>query len=167
MANYIYKHTKLPNYIPMPRFLVDMPISSTAKLVYASLYGRILLSKQNDWVDESGRVYVMYTIASMAAEIGKSETTIKNAYKELEKVGLLQRVTTIKGKPNRLYVMLPEDNIGQIMDGGKLSVDEAENSPWVGKKTTCDTGRKLSSNYINSKNNNISNKYIYSKEESL
>lgn len=124
--------------------------------VCKSLWQDIAVEK-NNWVDESGRVYVMYTIASMAAEIGKSETTIKNTYKELEKVGLLQRVTTIKGKPNRLYVMLPEDNIGQIMDGGKLSVDEAENSPWVGKKTTCDTGRKLSFNYINSKNNNISN----------
>lgn len=157
MANYIYKNTKLPNYIPMPRFLVDIPISSTAKLVYASLYGRILLSKQNNWVDESGRVYVVYTIASMAAEISKSETTVKNVYKELEKAGLLQRMSTVKGKPNRLYVMLPEDNIWQILNGGKLSVGKAENSPWVGKKTTCDTGRKLSTNYINSKNNNISN----------
>lgn len=167
MANYIYKHTKLPSYIPMPRFLVDMSISSTAKLVYASLYGRILLSKQNDWVDESGRVYVVYTIAGMAAEISKSETTIKNAYKELEEAGLLKRVSTARGKPNRLYVLLPEDNVGQILEGGKQSVGKAENSPWVGKKTVCDTGEKLSTNNINSKNNNISNKYIYSQEESL
>lgn len=167
MANYIYKHTKLPSYIPMPRFLIDMPISSTAKLVYANLYSRILLSKQNGWMDENGRVYVVYTIAGMAAEIGKSETTVKNAYKELEGAGLLQRVSTSRGKPNRLYVLLLDDNVGQILDGGKLSVGKAENSPWVGKKTVGDTGRKLSTNNINIKNNNISNKYIYSQEESL
>lgn len=33
----MYQHTKLPAYLPMPRFLMNFPISNTAKLLYTQL----------------------------------------------------------------------------------------------------------------------------------
>ena len=39
--------TKLPAYLPYPRFLLKMEISQTAKLLYALLLDRSTLSQKN------------------------------------------------------------------------------------------------------------------------
>ena len=43
--------TKLPAYLPYPRFLLKMEISQTAKLLYALLLDRSTLSQKNKWQD--------------------------------------------------------------------------------------------------------------------
>ena len=62
MSKYMYQNTKLPSYLPMPRFLMSLSIRNTAKLLYTQLLGKAQLSQKNDWVDEQGRVYFIYPI---------------------------------------------------------------------------------------------------------
>ena len=52
MSKYMYEHTKMPPYLPMPRFLLNCPISNTAKMLYIRLLGKAQLS-QNDYYYES------------------------------------------------------------------------------------------------------------------
>ena len=81
MSKYMYEHTKLPPYLPMPRFLLNWSISNTAKMLYIRLLGKAQLSQKNRWLDGQGRVYFIYPINQMAADMNKSETTVKDAMK--------------------------------------------------------------------------------------
>ena len=59
IADYITADTKLPAYLPYPRFLLKMEISQTAKLLYSLLLDRSTLSQKNKWQDDKGRIYIM------------------------------------------------------------------------------------------------------------
>ena len=77
IADYITADTKLPAYLPYPRFLLKMEISQTAKLLYALLLDRSTLSQKNKWQDDEGRIYIIYPIAEIAEILDKGSTTIK------------------------------------------------------------------------------------------
>ena len=91
IADYITADTKLPAYLPYPRFLLKMEISQTAKLLYALLLDRSTLSLKNKWQDDEGRIYIIYPIAEIAEILDKGSTTIKGALNELDAAGLLER----------------------------------------------------------------------------
>ena len=55
MSKYMYEYTKMPPYLPMPRFLLNCPISNTAKMLYVRLLGKAQLSQKNHWLDRQGR----------------------------------------------------------------------------------------------------------------
>ena len=94
IAEYITQETKLPPYLPYPRFLLKMELTQTAKLLYALLLDRSTLSQKNGWQDEQGRVYIVYPITELADALDKSPATIKPALNELDEAGLLERKRT-------------------------------------------------------------------------
>ena len=51
--------TRLPPYLPYPRFLLQADLTQTAKLLYALLLDRATLSQANGWLDEGGRRYYL------------------------------------------------------------------------------------------------------------
>ena len=89
IADYIRADTRLPAYLPYPRFLLKMEISQTAKLLYSLLLDRSTLSQKNKWLDDEGRIYIIYPIAEIAEILDKGSTTIKGALNELDTAGLL------------------------------------------------------------------------------
>ena len=160
MSKYIYQHTKLPSYLPMPRFLMNIPISSTAKLLYTQLLGKAQLSQKNGWLDTQGRVYFIYPIHQMAVDMDKSITTIKDALRDLVAVQLLEKIPEGRGRPNRLYLLFPDEEVGQKFDGGY--------SNGVGRKSVVNHGGISSpSKYISNKKNNLLRDYDYEEEESF
>ena len=68
-----------------------MEISQTAKLLYSLLLDRSTLSQKNKWLDDEGRIYIIYPIAEIAEILDKGSTTIKGALNELDTAGLLER----------------------------------------------------------------------------
>ena len=146
MTQYLKCDSYLPRYMAYPRFLLDVNISETAKLVYMLLLDRARVSMKNDtWQDEHGRVFVLYTIPNLAKDIGKGETTVKKALNRLVKQGLILKQSLGPGQPNKIYVKIP-----------------AEISP-TGQTEKCLTGRaffdpKAGRNLPT--NNNKRNKYI-------
>ena len=116
--------------------------SINAKLLYALLLNRTMLSQKSGWVSEDGNVYVIYTIKQMANDLNRSERTVKTALCELENAGLLTRVRQGLTKANRLFLQIP--------DGVQLS------SPLMGKgclsevqKTAPLDGQKLPTSNTN------------------
>lgn len=99
--------TPLPPFLPYPRFLLEIPISETARLVYALILSRIHLSQLNEWVDAEGRVYCRYPIKSLAADCHKSKSTIITALADLESQNLLFRRRGGAGYANMLYLRAP------------------------------------------------------------
>ena len=111
MKHFLKNDSHLPPYMAYPRFLLDVNISETAKLVYMLLLDRARLSMKNgDWQDEMGRVFVLYTIPNLAKDIGKGETTVKKALNRLVKQGLILKQSLGPGQPNKIYVKIQTEN---------------------------------------------------------
>ena len=146
MIQFLKCDSYLPPYMAYPRFLMNVDISETAKLVYILLLDRARLSMKNrDWQDESGWVFVLYTIPSLARDIGKGETTVKKALNQLVKQGLILKQSLGPGQPNKIYVKIP----AEISPTG-----QAEKRLTGGAFFDQKAGRKVPPN------NNKSNKYV-------
>ena len=146
MTQYLKCNSYLPRYMAYPRFLLEVDICETAKLVYMLLLDRARVSMKNDtWQDEHGRVFVLYTIPDLAKDIGKGETTVKKALNQLVQQDLIWKQSQGAGRPNKIYVKIP-----------------AENSP-TRQTEKCLTGRAFFDPKAGRKvppNNNKRNKYI-------
>ena len=149
--------TKLPPYLPYPRFLLGMDLTHTAKLLYALLLDRANLSRANDWVDEQGRTYLIFPIEKISEALDKSRMTVKNALNELTAAGLIERQRHGFSSPNRIYVLIPDGQEIVLMRDKKLSLIRKENCPTDGQKIVPMTDRKLSPNNLSSNNLNKSN----------
>lgn len=111
---YYTASTQLPPYIPYAKFLLDIPLSETARLVYSLILSRLNLSRSNGWVDAENRIYCRYTVQSLMEETGKSKTTIHGALKDLETHGLIHRRRCGAGCANHLYLRLPENCTSEV-----------------------------------------------------
>ena len=111
MIQFLTCNSYIPPYMAYPRFLMNVDISETAKLVYMLLLDRARVSMKNeDWQDESGRVFVRYTIPDLARDIGKGETTVKKALKQLVRQDLICKESLGAGQPNKIYVKIQAEN---------------------------------------------------------
>ncbi len=106
---YYTRDTCIKKYLIFPKPLMGMKLPATAMLLYIILLDRCSLSKRSNWVDEAGHVYINYTIQHLQEALGKKESSVKNALQQLEIAGLIERVHQGVGRPNRIYVLLPED----------------------------------------------------------
>lgn len=104
---FLNKSTPSPIYLQYPRFLLKLPLSETAKLIYILLLDRARLSQSNGWEDEQGRIYVHYTLDGLAKDAGKSERTVSTALSDLQKAELLLRLHPTPGGASRLYPKVP------------------------------------------------------------
>ena len=134
--------TRVPQNIPFPRFLLDMKLSYTAKLIYSVLLYRANLSKINGWIDEQGRVYITFSLESIMETIHKTRTPVKNAMRELYNADLIERKRNYSA-PNTIYVKLPTEGLkADPQTAGKPAISEPENRPTEGLKTDPQTAGK-------------------------
>ncbi len=157
MTQYLKCDSYIPPYMAYPRFLLNVDISETAKLVYMLLLDRARVSMKNeDWQDKNGRVFVRYTIPDQARDIGKGETTVKKALNQLVRQDLISKESQGAGLPNKIYVKIRTEN---------SPTGQAEKRLTGGAVFDPKAGRKVPPN------NNKSNKYIrnydYKEGESL
>ena len=105
---YIKAQTPLPAYFPYPKFLLQMSLSHTARLTYVLLLDRMTLSQKNSWVDAQGRVYVLYPLAGLAADLQSSISSVTRALRELEAARLIERRSNGFSKPNQIFLGVPQ-----------------------------------------------------------
>lgn len=80
-------------------------VSTDAKLLYGILLDRMNLSARNGWMDEAGRVYIIFTLEETMAALNCGDNKATKLYNELEKkCGLIERKRQGLGKPNLIYV---------------------------------------------------------------
>lgn len=158
MSQYMYRNTKLPQYLPMPKFLTGIQLSNTERYIYTLLLSRAQYSQKNGMMDEQGRVYVFYPIHQIAEKSQKGTTTVKLALKHLIEVGILEKVSEGRGKANRLYLLFPDTEPGQKFAAGKLTPPSQKTDQNYGGKST-------TSKYISKKINNSLRDYDYEEEE--
>lgn len=94
-------------------------MTNTARVLYALLLDWAKLSRRNEWKEERGQIYLIYPISNMAQDLGKSQTTIKKAMRELEDAGLLEKKRQGFCMPNILYIKIPQEGREICLPGGK------------------------------------------------
>ncbi len=80
-------------------------LSAESKTLYGIMLDRVSLSVKHNWIDEGGRVYIIYTIEQIMAELSCGNKKAVQLLDELErKAGLIERKRQGLGKPNLIYV---------------------------------------------------------------
>lgn len=97
--------TALPPCMPLLRALLRLPISSTAKVMYARMLDLVFLSGIED---ANGILFIHFPIVELAAALARSTMTVKRSLNELEDAGLILRVRQGFGEPNKIYVLIPK-----------------------------------------------------------
>ena len=75
-----------------------------AKTLYGILLDRMGLSVKNGWLDEQGRVYIIFPVQEVMDALGCADNKATKLFRELEKFGLIERKRRGLGKPNLIYV---------------------------------------------------------------
>lgn len=98
-------HMPLPPGMWFPSALMELHISSTAKIMYCRMLDAALAACIPN---ENGCLFVHYPIMELAGDISRCSMTVKRSMNELENAGLVKRVRQETGRPNRIYVLVPE-----------------------------------------------------------
>ena len=131
-------------------------LSAEAKILYGIMLDKLDLSVKNKWVDEKGRVYIIYTIEQIMADMNCADQKATKLLDELEKkCGLIERKRQGLGKPNLIFVK----NFITGVEGSLMAqIQNRENhDSGAVNITTADypKSRGINTNHNNTENNDI------------
>lgn len=109
MFDYFYGQSgEMFSYFRVPKILFRdikfKDLSTDAKTLYGILLDRMGLSVKNGWLDEQGRVYIIFPVQEVMDALGCADNKATKLFRELEKFGLIKRKRRGLGKPNLIYV---------------------------------------------------------------
>ena len=100
-----------------PKSLYNNPtykgLSLAPKQMYAILSDRLTLSIKNNWSDDKGNIFLIYTVKNLAEILDTSTRTVIRYKKLLVKYGLIFEKRRGQGNPNLIYILEPELNNSQ------------------------------------------------------
>ena len=105
-TDYITSSSTLPPYLAYPRFLLGLNIRLTAKEVYAIMLD-MTLNSENVQTDKRGRRYLAFYNKTVAEIIDRTPSTVAQALRELEDVGLVEKKLIALHVPYHVYIKLP------------------------------------------------------------
>jgi len=79
-----------------------------AKLMYSILRDRLDVSIKNEWEDEKGYIYLVFSLKELLNLLEIDEKTVIKYKKALVKYKLIFDKRVGQGNPNRIYVLKPE-----------------------------------------------------------
>jgi len=94
----------------IPKLLIDHEafdgIDYGSKLLYSLMLSRASLSAINakDFSDERGRIYIIYTVEQVIDDLRCSRPTAVKMLKQLDDIGLIEKMRQGQGKPSLIYV---------------------------------------------------------------
>jgi len=101
-------------FYQLPKFLFEdsyfSKMSTDAKVMYSILKDRFELSKRNNWIDNDGNIYLLYTNKQLCQILDYSEPKIIKLKKELENYNLISNERQGLNKPNKIYLLEPSYN---------------------------------------------------------
>lgn len=120
-------------------------VSTDAKLLYGILLDRMNLSAKNGWLDENGRVYIIFTLEETMAALNCGDNKATKLYNELEKkCGLIERKRQGLGKPNLIYVKNFVTGVDGFVDSRFKSRENHDSG--VGQNPILESGKPRGNN---------------------
>ena len=134
MPNYFYgPQAEQFAFYRIPKVLFTDPafrgISTDAKVLYGLLLDRMSLSARNNWLDDAGRVYIIFTVEEVMDALCCADNKATRLLRELEGVELIERKRRGLGKPSLIYVK------NFISESSKLRTQSRENHDSVAAQT--------------------------------
>ena len=134
MPNYFYgPQAEQFAFYRIPKALFTDPafrgISTDAKVLYGLLLDRMSLSARNDWLDDAGRVYIIFTVEEVMGALCCADNKATRLLRELEGVELIERKRRGLGKPSLIYVK------NFISESSKPRIQSRENHDSVAAQT--------------------------------
>lgn len=109
-----YAFYRIPKVLMSDSFFKTLSLE--AKFLYGMMIDRLVLSANNGWKDEEGRIYIYFTIEDICENLICGKDKAVKALKELEKdAGLIERKKQGQGKPTMIFVK----NFTRIIEGNK------------------------------------------------
>jgi len=109
---YTLKEEVTLRFYQTPKALFRNPkyrgLSLGPKLMYSILRDRLDLSIKNNWKDEKGYIYLIFSIEELASLLEMDRTAIMRYKKKLVEYNLIIDKRLGQGNPNRIYVLKPE-----------------------------------------------------------
>ena len=107
--NYFYpQENENFTFLRVPKFLFESEkykrLSGDCVLLYSLMLDRVGLSRQNNWIDEQGRVYIYFTIDEIMATFKYAKEKAVNLLSILCEHGLAEKKRQGLGKPNIIYL---------------------------------------------------------------
>ena len=107
--DYFYGQSgELFSYFRIPKALFQdhrfRQLSTDARTLYGILLDRMSLSAKNGWLDEQGRVYIIYTVREVQESLCCAEHKAVKLFRELEDIDLVERKRRGLGRPSLIYV---------------------------------------------------------------
>ena len=107
--DYFYGQSgELFSYFRIPKALFQdhrfRQLSTDARTLYGILLDRMSLSAKNGWLDEQGRVYIIYTVREVQESLCCAEHKAVKLFRELEDMNLIERKRRGLGRPSLIYV---------------------------------------------------------------
>ena len=120
MFDYFYGQSgEMFSYFRVPKILFRdikfKDLSTDAKTLYGILLDRMGLSVKNGWLDEQGRVYIIFPVQEVMDALGCADNKATKLFRELEKFGLIERKRRGLGKPNLIYVKTLQTRVSGIV----------------------------------------------------
>ena len=145
------------SFIRIPKLLFTdktfSGLSNDAKLLYSLMLDRMSLSKQNGWLDESGRVYIIFTVEEAAEVLNCGTEKVTRLFGELDDskgIGLITRRRRGLGKPSVIY--LHKFTYGENTDNNNIenpvSIDSTSENQESGKSEVRTADNTVSGNSI-------------------
>ena len=119
-------------YFKLPKLLFESPryedMRLDSKVSYSILKDRLSLSLRNNWVDEEGRIYLVYSNSKLMKILNCSKSTLLRIKKQLAEYGLMQEVqqsSSEKGTlANKIY-------LGNLVVDDSFSIPNEDDIPPV------------------------------------
>ncbi|UXV36322.1 replication initiator protein A (plasmid) [Staphylococcus sp. IVB6181] len=110
-------------------------LSNDAKIAYALLKDRLELSIRNNWFDENGDIFFIFTNENLKNILNCHKAKLIKIKKELTEADLLEQIRCGQGKPNKLYLKNPAVTKEDIYEMKKKeeNIDEPRNDAEVRK----------------------------------
>ena len=128
---YTLKEEVTLRFYQTPKALFKNPryrgLSLGPKLMYSILRDRLDLSINNRWKDNSGFIYLVFSVEELSKILDAGIRTVIRYKKSLNKYKLIFEKKMGQGKPNRIYILKPELSNNQKCQDG-ISRD-AKNTP--------------------------------------
>ncbi len=140
-------------------------MTTDARVLYGILLDRVSLSVKNNWVDEEGRVFIIFAREEVQELLGYKKDKVIKLFKELNNIDLIEENRQGLNKPNLIYVKkFIEENTDQI----QLNQWKSEKPTSRSMKNRLQEVRKtdpINTNINNTYKNDIDNSVSQSREE--
>ena len=134
-------------------------LSTDAKTLYGILLDRMSLSVKNGWMDEQGRVFIIFTIEDVKRSLCCADNKATKLLRELEEFGLIERKRRGLGRPSLVYVK------NFSADSSKARFQNRENHESGGFKSTSQDPVKPRCNKTDKNNTEMNETYPFNSEE--